>query len=188
MIPDRIQTKRLQSASPFLRKNHLPIYDHVLGVIGLFEGPLAKLSGIMIHMNLFRVLGDVSHTVSKCILIWAIHSNKSAEGHYQTDISSLQFTYQITFRCLLDHPSFIRHGFLHSIPRSVLGTSRSVTMELRSQELLYIFFSVYHFLNDAGLRTYTRTGKGLEFRSILSRWIYPREPNGCTSLQEVEWF
>lgn len=31
-------------------------------------------------MNIFRILGDVSHTVSKLILIWAIHSNKSAEG------------------------------------------------------------------------------------------------------------
>jgi len=31
-------------------------------------------------MNAFRVLGDVSHTLSKCILIWAIQSNKSAEG------------------------------------------------------------------------------------------------------------
>ncbi|KAK4691862.1 ER lumen protein retaining receptor, partial [Lecanoromycetidae sp. Uapishka_2] len=31
-------------------------------------------------MNVFRVLGDVSHTLSKCILIWAIHSNRSAEG------------------------------------------------------------------------------------------------------------
>src|SRR5271155_308689 len=31
-------------------------------------------------MNPFRILGDVSHTASKCILIWAIHSNKSAEG------------------------------------------------------------------------------------------------------------
>lgn len=31
-------------------------------------------------MNVFRILGDVSHTASKCILIWAIHSNKSAEG------------------------------------------------------------------------------------------------------------
>ena len=30
--------------------------------------------------NVFRILGDVSHTVSICILIWAIHSNKSAEG------------------------------------------------------------------------------------------------------------
>jgi hypothetical protein len=31
-------------------------------------------------MNVFRILGDVSHTASKCILIWSIHSNKSAEG------------------------------------------------------------------------------------------------------------
>jgi len=31
-------------------------------------------------MNIFRILGDISHTLSKCILIWAIHSNKSAEG------------------------------------------------------------------------------------------------------------
>ncbi|KAI9849397.1 MAG: hypothetical protein M1838_000170 [Thelocarpon superellum] len=30
--------------------------------------------------NVFRLLGDISHTLSKCILIWAIHSNKSAEG------------------------------------------------------------------------------------------------------------
>ena len=34
----------------------------------------------MVRMNVFRILGDVSHTASKCILIWAIHSNKSAEG------------------------------------------------------------------------------------------------------------
>ena len=32
------------------------------------------------NMNVFRILGDVSHTASKCILIWAIHNNKSAEG------------------------------------------------------------------------------------------------------------
>jgi hypothetical protein len=30
--------------------------------------------------QIFRILGDVSHTLSKCILIWAIHSNSSAEG------------------------------------------------------------------------------------------------------------
>ncbi|KAL8894581.1 MAG: hypothetical protein Q9192_004202 [Flavoplaca navasiana] len=32
------------------------------------------------YFNVFRILGDVSHTVSKCILIWAIHANRSAEG------------------------------------------------------------------------------------------------------------
>ncbi|KAJ6456496.1 ER lumen protein retaining receptor-domain-containing protein [Mycena sanguinolenta] len=31
-------------------------------------------------MNIFRLLGDMAHVVSKCILIWSIHKNKSAEG------------------------------------------------------------------------------------------------------------
>ncbi|MCJ1442904.1 MAG: hypothetical protein MMC23_003401 [Stictis urceolatum] len=31
-------------------------------------------------LNVFRVAGDVSHTVSICILLWAIHVNRSAEG------------------------------------------------------------------------------------------------------------
>jgi hypothetical protein len=30
--------------------------------------------------NIFRILGDVSHLASKCILIFAIHRNRSAEG------------------------------------------------------------------------------------------------------------
>lgn len=34
----------------------------------------------MFNMNVFRILGDLSHTASKCILIWAIHDNQSAEG------------------------------------------------------------------------------------------------------------
>lgn len=41
----------------------------------------------------FRILADLSHTASKCILIWAIHSNKSAEG-----VSLLtQWLYAIVF-------------------------------------------------------------------------------------------
>jgi len=31
-------------------------------------------------MNIFRLLGDLAHMSSKCILIWSIHWNKSAEG------------------------------------------------------------------------------------------------------------
>ncbi|KAK2625503.1 hypothetical protein QTJ16_004815 [Diplocarpon rosae] len=34
----------------------------------------------MVGMNMFRILGDVSHTLSKCILIFAIHRNQSTEG------------------------------------------------------------------------------------------------------------
>ena len=31
-------------------------------------------------MNFFRVLADLAHISSKCILIWAIHRNSSSEG------------------------------------------------------------------------------------------------------------
>ncbi|RAL07508.1 ER lumen protein-retaining receptor [Aspergillus homomorphus CBS 101889] len=34
----------------------------------------------MLNMNVFRLLGDFSHISSKCVLIWAIHRNQSAEG------------------------------------------------------------------------------------------------------------
>ncbi|TGO81816.1 hypothetical protein BPOR_1005g00010 [Botrytis porri] len=34
----------------------------------------------MVGFNFFRILGDISHTLSKCILIFAIHRNSSAEG------------------------------------------------------------------------------------------------------------
>jgi hypothetical protein len=34
----------------------------------------------MLNLNIFRILGDLAHISSKCILIWAIHRNKSAEG------------------------------------------------------------------------------------------------------------
>ncbi|KAF2201008.1 ER lumen protein retaining receptor [Delitschia confertaspora ATCC 74209] len=35
---------------------------------------------MVFNFNVFHVLGDVSHTVSKVILIWGVHSNSSAEG------------------------------------------------------------------------------------------------------------
>lgn len=31
-------------------------------------------------LNVFHVLADLAHISSKCILIWAIHRNRSAEG------------------------------------------------------------------------------------------------------------
>ena len=35
------------------------------------------------QLNVFRLLGDLAHISSKCILIFAIQRNKSAEGAYQ---------------------------------------------------------------------------------------------------------
>lgn len=34
----------------------------------------------MVAWNVFRIIGDLSHTGSICVLLWAIHKNKSAEG------------------------------------------------------------------------------------------------------------
>ncbi|KAI0126499.1 ER lumen protein retaining receptor [Xylariales sp. AK1849] len=34
----------------------------------------------MVGWNIFRIAGDISHILSKCILIFAIHRNRSAEG------------------------------------------------------------------------------------------------------------
>lgn len=55
--------------------------------------PLIPQRRVYADTSQFRILGDVSHTLSKCILIWAIHSNKSAEG-----VSLLtQLLYLLTF-------------------------------------------------------------------------------------------
>jgi hypothetical protein len=42
--------------------------------------PSCTLYPNTMKFNVFHILGDVSHTSSKLILIWAIHSNSSAEG------------------------------------------------------------------------------------------------------------
>ncbi|KAJ5487461.1 hypothetical protein N7530_001761 [Penicillium desertorum] len=34
----------------------------------------------MVAWNVFRIIGDLSHAGSICVLLWAIHKNKSAEG------------------------------------------------------------------------------------------------------------
>lgn len=32
------------------------------------------------YMNIWRILADLTHSLSKCILIFAIHRNRSSEG------------------------------------------------------------------------------------------------------------
>lgn len=56
-----------------------------------------------VHLNLFRVIADLSHTASKCILIWAIHSNKSAEG--KNNVSSTGAS-SISSFLMRPHPLF----------------------------------------------------------------------------------
>ncbi|KAF7551652.1 hypothetical protein G7046_g7658 [Stylonectria norvegica] len=43
-------------------------------------GGICAASSVLTASQIFRVLGDLSHMLSKCILIFAIHRNRSAEG------------------------------------------------------------------------------------------------------------
>lgn len=45
-----------------MRRKRMPIYD------------------TSSQSQIFRIMGDLSHALSKCILIFAIHRNRSAEG------------------------------------------------------------------------------------------------------------
>ena len=66
-------------------------------------------------MNVFRILGDLSHTASKCILIWAIHSNQSAEGEYLQS-RLVDSTDGLVVRCVVDHPDALRWCLHYSLP------------------------------------------------------------------------
>ena len=66
-------------------------------------------------MNVFRILGDLSHTASKCILIWAIHANQSAEGNPLRPCL-MDFADGDSIRRITDHPIALRWCLHHSLP------------------------------------------------------------------------
>lgn len=66
-------------------------------------------------MNVFRILGDLSHTASKCILIWAIHANHSAEGEYLQPCL-MDSTDGLNIRCVVDHPDALRRCLHYPLP------------------------------------------------------------------------
>ncbi|EEU34267.1 uncharacterized protein NECHADRAFT_105438 [Fusarium vanettenii 77-13-4] len=83
--------------------------------------------------NLFRILGDLSHALSKCILIFAIHRNRSAEGvslitqilyalvfcTRYLDIFSEKFPWNLIFKIFYITSSFYILGIMQWIyPRS----------------------------------------------------------------------
>ncbi|KAF6832457.1 ER lumen protein retaining receptor [Colletotrichum plurivorum] len=87
----------------------------------------------MTAWNLFRLLGDVSHLLSKCILMFAIHRNRSAEGVslitqglYATvfctrylDIFSEQSAWNLLFKIFYIGSSFYIIGIMQWVyPRS----------------------------------------------------------------------
>jgi len=45
-----------------------------------FQSVQYRAAVLIPHQQAFRILGDLSHFLSKCILIYAIHRNSSSEG------------------------------------------------------------------------------------------------------------
>ncbi|MCJ1309387.1 hypothetical protein MMC25_003046 [Agyrium rufum] len=89
----------------------------------------------MAKINAFRVLADVSHTASIFILIWAIHSNRSAEG-----ISLItQVLYATVF--LARYTESIFYGI--NGEDELLEAHHGLRLTVFLMKILYIFTSLY---------------------------------------------
>ena len=117
-------------------------------------------------MNVFRILGDVSHTASKCILIWAIHSNRSAEGIHLPSCL-MNSADDRSFRCVIDYPGALRWCLHHTIPRSLLDSTFQLHMELHPENFLHPLFPLHHLSHDESLCPNAGKRKGVEIRGIL---------------------
>jgi len=82
--------------------------------------------------QIFRILGDVSHTLSKCILIYSIHSNSSAEG-----VSLITQA----FYCLVFASRYL--DFFSGFTYSIWNTSLKAFYILSSVYILFIMLRVY---------------------------------------------
>ena len=120
----------------------------------------------MVNMNVFRILGDVSHTASKCILIWAIHANQSAEGNHLWPCL-VYLADMVAVRCFIDHADALRCCLYHPLPRSFLDSAFRFYMELYPEKLLYPLFTLHYLSHDEGLCSNTRKRKSMEVRCIL---------------------
>ncbi|KAJ5551517.1 Protein-ER retention receptor [Penicillium sp. DV-2018c] len=94
----------------------------------------------MVAWNPFRIIGDLSHLGSVCVLIWAIHKNKSAEG-----ISLLtQLLYGVVFvfrylDLLLPSTYWMNGGSWHTI----WNVSFKLFYLLSSAYLIFLIMKVY---------------------------------------------
>ena len=121
----------------------------------------------MLNMNVFRILGDLSHTASKCILIWAIHDNHSAEGK-RLRPWLMDSADDDLIRCILDHSDALRCRLHHPIPRSLLDSAFRLGMEFHPEELLYPLFTLHHLPHDESICSNAGKREVLEVRGILS--------------------
>ncbi|OQE20060.1 hypothetical protein PENSTE_c014G01301 [Penicillium steckii] len=97
----------------------------------------------MAVFNVFRVVGDISHLASVCVLVWAIHRNKSAEG-----VSLLtQILYALVF--------FTRYLDLFSSASWTFGTYGAGVLWNTPFKIMYLTSSSY--LIYIIMRVYPRT-------------------------------
>jgi hypothetical protein len=115
--------------------------------------------------NVFHTFGDVSHTISKLVLIWAIHSNSSAEG--ELSLQGCIYTSLLTrpYRCFAHHPGPLRRCFLRTIPRHIRvfrDKGYRASLELLAEDILHPVFTLYHLPHDKRVCANKGTRKGLE--------------------------
>ncbi|OQE46641.1 hypothetical protein PENCOP_c001G08709 [Penicillium coprophilum] len=92
----------------------------------------------MVAWNIFRIIADLSHLGSICVLIWAIHKNKSAEG--VSLLTQLLYGAVFIFRYLdlLDPHTYTR-GTWHGI----WNVSFKLFYIISSAYLIYLMMKVY---------------------------------------------
>ena len=83
---------------------------------------------------------------------------------------------QIRRRRLAHHPSPLHRRLHNSLPRSLLGPTTGVMVELHSQKLLHMVFYLHHHLDDKDLRADAREREGME----VGRVCYWRLPHPGT--------
>ncbi|KGO71908.1 ER lumen protein retaining receptor [Penicillium italicum] len=92
----------------------------------------------MVAWNVFRIIGDLSHAGSICVLLWAIHKNKSAEG--VSLLTQILYGVVFIFRYLdLFDPHTYKSGTWHSI----WNVSFKLFYLISSSYLIFLMMKVY---------------------------------------------
>ena len=120
-------------------------------------------------MNIFRILGDLSHTASKCILIWAIHTNQSAEGMV-TQRALVNSADQSPSRRVIDNPNALRCRLSDTLFGPLLGLADRIVVELCAEIILHSIFAVHRSRDAQRFSSDKRKRKSLEVRRHLFRW------------------
>ncbi|KAJ5500084.1 ER lumen protein retaining receptor [Penicillium expansum] len=111
----------------------------------------------MVAWNVFRIIGDLSHAGSICVLLWAIHKNKSAEG--VSLLTQILYGVVFIFRYL---DLFDPHTYTSGTWHSIWNVSFKLFYLISSSYLIFLMMKVY---------PRTRRGASLEAREPYNLWV-----------------